>query len=86
MLYIVMEKGETDLSRLIKTISKTNQIPIITILYYWIEILRAVKYIHENGKLISTQQYILEAAVCNTQEFQSPVLFFYSCSIRKKVF
>lgn len=53
MLYVVMEKGETDLSRLIKTISKTNQIHIITILYYWVEILRAVKNIHENGKLIS---------------------------------
>jgi hypothetical protein len=55
-----MEKGETDLSRLIKKISKTNQIHIITILYYWVEILRAVKNIHENGKLISTQQYVLE--------------------------
>lgn len=60
MLYVVMEKGETDLSRLIKKISKTNQIHIITILYYWVEILRAVKNIHENGKLISTQQYVLE--------------------------
>jgi serine/threonine protein kinase len=52
MLYVVMEKGETDLSRLIKKVSKTNQIHIITILYYWVEILRAVKNIHENGKLI----------------------------------
>jgi serine/threonine protein kinase len=60
MVYVVLEKGETDLSRLIKNISKTNQIHIITILYYWVEILRAVKNIHENGKLISTQQYILE--------------------------
>ncbi|XP_021934074.1 serine/threonine-protein kinase MPS1 isoform X2 [Zootermopsis nevadensis] len=49
MLYVVMEKGETDLSRLIKNISKTNQIPIITVLYYWNEMLRAVKNIHANG-------------------------------------
>jgi hypothetical protein len=48
-----MEKGETDLSRLIKNISKTSQLHIITIIYYWVEILRAVKNIHENGKLIS---------------------------------
>jgi len=54
MLYVVMERGETDFSKLMKNISKTNRIPIITIIYYWVEILRAVKNIHENGKFIQT--------------------------------
>jgi hypothetical protein len=49
-----MEKGETDFSRLMKNISKNNHIPIITIIYYWVEILRAVKIIHENGKFTRT--------------------------------
>jgi serine/threonine protein kinase len=50
MLYVVMEKGEIDFSELIKNISKTSRIPIITIIYYWVEILRAVQHIHANGK------------------------------------
>lgn len=54
MLYVVMEKGEIDLSMLIKKISKTNQIPVITIIYYWVEMLRAVKNIHANGKFTSS--------------------------------
>jgi len=54
MLYVVMEKGETDFSKLMKNISKTSRIPIITIIYYWVEILRAVKNIHENGKFTRT--------------------------------
>jgi hypothetical protein len=49
-----MEKGETDLSTLIKKISKTNQIPIVTVIYYWVEMLRAVKNIHANSKFTST--------------------------------
>lgn len=54
MLYVVMERGETDFSKLMKNISKTNCIPIITIIYYWVEILRAVKNIHKNGKFTQT--------------------------------
>jgi len=54
MLYVVMERGETDFSKLMKNISKTSHIPIITIIYYWVEILRAVKNIHENGKFTQT--------------------------------
>jgi hypothetical protein len=50
MLYVVLEKGEFDLSKLMKIISKSNQIPIIKIIYYWVEMLTAVKNIHANGK------------------------------------
>ena len=50
-LYIVMEKGQTDLSQLMKNISQTNPVPISTIIYYWTEILTAVKHIHDNGKV-----------------------------------
>jgi len=49
-LYVVMEKGETDFSKLMKKILKANRIPITRIIYYWTEILEAVKNIHENGK------------------------------------
>ncbi|KAJ9601503.1 hypothetical protein L9F63_000342 [Diploptera punctata] len=45
-LYVIMEKGETDLSKLIKNITKTKPMPIITVVYYWVEMLRAVKDIH----------------------------------------
>jgi hypothetical protein len=52
-----MEKGETDFSKFMKKISKTKPtkpIPIITVIYYWVEILTAVKNIHENGKFTWT--------------------------------
>ena len=45
-----MEKGETDLSKLIKDITKTKPMPISTIVHYWTEMLRAVKDIHAKSK------------------------------------
>ncbi|CAH0754709.1 unnamed protein product [Bemisia tabaci] len=48
-LYVVMELGETDLSRLLKDIKKTKEISPIRILYYWTEMLTAVQEIHEKG-------------------------------------
>jgi serine/threonine protein kinase len=50
-----MEEGEIDFSKLMENMDNSlenNQLPIITVVYYWAEILRAVKYIHENGKFI----------------------------------
>lgn len=47
-----MEIGDTDLSRLLKTlVQEKKQLPLAMILYYWTEMLTAVKHIHENGKL-----------------------------------
>ena len=53
MVYVVMEMGDTDLSRLLKTISQEKQIPLTMILYYWTEMLTAVKHIHDNGVIHS---------------------------------
>ncbi|XP_046669685.1 serine/threonine-protein kinase BCK1/SLK1/SSP31 [Homalodisca vitripennis] len=49
MLYVVMEKGDTDLSQLIRDISKTTKISMSMIIYYWTEILTAVRDIHNQG-------------------------------------
>nr|XP_012231730.1 PREDICTED: LOW QUALITY PROTEIN: protein kinase 3 [Linepithema humile] len=53
MVYVVMEMGDTDLSRLLKSMSQEKQIPLMMILYYWTEMLTAVKYIHDNGVIHS---------------------------------
>ncbi|XP_076673724.1 dual specificity protein kinase monopolar spindle 1 isoform X2 [Andrena cerasifolii] len=53
MVYVVMEMGDTDLSRLLKTISQEKQIPLTMILYYWTEMLTAVKHIHDHGVIHS---------------------------------
>lgn len=45
-----MEMGDTDLSRFLKLMSNEKQLSLTMILYYWTEMLTAVKYIHENGK------------------------------------
>ncbi|XP_043523236.1 dual specificity protein kinase TTK isoform X2 [Frieseomelitta varia] len=53
MVYVVMEMGDTDLSRLLKTMSREKQISLTMILYYWTEMLTAVKHIHDNGVIHS---------------------------------
>lgn len=45
-----MEMGDTDLSRLLKLTSQEKQLPLTMILYYWTEMLTAVKHIHDNGR------------------------------------
>lgn len=56
MVYVVMEMGDTDLSRLLKTTSQEKQIPLTMILYYWTEMLTAVKHIHDNGKYLNVKK------------------------------
>ncbi|XP_015433639.1 PREDICTED: serine/threonine-protein kinase SCH9 [Dufourea novaeangliae] len=53
MVYVVMEMGDTDFSRLLKTMSQERHIPLTMILYYWTEMLTAVKHIHDNGVIHS---------------------------------
>lgn len=43
--------GDTDLSRLLKSMSQEKQISLTMILYYWTEMLTAVKHIHDNGNM-----------------------------------
>ncbi|KAF6204891.1 hypothetical protein GE061_019055 [Apolygus lucorum] len=49
MLYVVLEKGDIDFSKLIKNISETKQISMPMITYYWTEMLNAVHEIHKRG-------------------------------------
>ncbi|KAM3717325.1 Dual specificity protein kinase TTK [Dirofilaria immitis] len=46
-LYVVMEKGDTDLATFLKT--RRNQIDDIFIRFYWSEMLKCVHTIHEKG-------------------------------------
>ncbi|KAJ1520682.1 hypothetical protein ONE63_003786 [Megalurothrips usitatus] len=53
MLFVVMEKGDTDLSKLIKDLSKSKKISAAMIVYYWMEMLNAVNFIHKRGTIHS---------------------------------
>ncbi|XP_015596734.1 probable myosin light chain kinase DDB_G0279831 [Cephus cinctus] len=53
MVYVVMEMGDTDLSRLLKSMSEEKRLPLTMILYYWTEMLTAVKHIHDNSVIHS---------------------------------
>ncbi|XP_011314251.1 dual specificity protein kinase TTK [Fopius arisanus] len=53
-IYVVMEMGDTDLSRFLKSVSAEKRtLPLTMILYYWTEMLTAVKHIHDNGVIHS---------------------------------
>lgn len=45
-LLVVLEKGMTDLAKIIK---QNKQLPFYRIKYFWMEMLHAVKQIHDNG-------------------------------------
>lgn len=47
-----MEKGDIDLSKLLRDISKTKNLSMSMIIYYWTEMLKAVKDIHDKGNNI----------------------------------
>ncbi|XP_064458091.1 dual specificity protein kinase Ttk-like [Ornithodoros turicata] len=49
MLSLVMEKGDTDLSGVLRSIMRANSLSPITVKFYWSEMLYAVKEIHEKG-------------------------------------
>ena len=52
-LFVVMELGETDLSLLLKSVlNEKKKLPYTMVLHYWMEMLSAVKYIHDNGNFI----------------------------------
>ncbi|XP_012287709.1 serine/threonine-protein kinase MPS1 [Orussus abietinus] len=53
LVHVVMEMGDTDLSKLLKSIRQEKQLPLTMILYYWTEMLTAVKHIHDNGVIHS---------------------------------
>lgn len=50
-LYMVMEKGESDLHKMLQ--SFRTHIPLFTLVSYWHQMLQAVNYIHQNGVIHS---------------------------------
>lgn len=51
ILYMVMEKGESDLHKILQAF--TTHIPLYTLMNYWYQMLAAVHYIHLNGVIHS---------------------------------
>lgn len=49
-----MEKGDTDLSALIRSVNATKKLSVPMIVYYWSEMLAAVKEVHSRGIYSST--------------------------------
>lgn len=47
ILYMVMEKGESDLHKILQ--GYRTHIPLFTLMTYWHQMLHAVHYIHQNG-------------------------------------
>lgn len=47
-LYVVLERGVTDLSKIIKHLA-ARHLPLHKLMYYWMEMLYAVQQIHKNG-------------------------------------
>lgn len=52
MVYVILELGDTDLSKFLKTILNEKKLPLTLILYYWTEMLTAVKHIHDHGNFL----------------------------------
>lgn len=50
-LFMVMEKGESDLHKILQ--SYRNHIPLYELMNYWYQMLQAVNYIHHNGVIHS---------------------------------
>jgi Protein kinase domain len=51
ILYMVMEKGDSDLHKILQ--GYKSHIPLYTLMSYWYQMLQAVNYIHENGVIHS---------------------------------
>lgn len=71
-LFIVMERGETDLSTLIKRISANHEITELKIKFYWNEMLEAVQVIHEAGIIhsdLKPANFILVAGTLKLIDF-----------------
>lgn len=51
LLYVVMEKGDTDLRKILQ--NYTTSLPLYTLMTYWHQMLEAVHFIHKNGVIHS---------------------------------
>ncbi|XP_049305179.1 dual specificity protein kinase TTK isoform X3 [Bactrocera dorsalis] len=50
-LFLVMEKGDSDLHKILQTY--TTNLPLYVLMNFWYQILQAVNYIHQNGVIHS---------------------------------
>ncbi len=55
MLYVVMERGDTDLASLFRQYSKSGGISPIMRPFYWSEMLHAVQVLHKEGNFITVK-------------------------------
>ena len=62
MLYLVMEHGDTDLSTLFKSMSKSGDMSVYTLSSYWERMLSAVLILHREGTMFSILTVSLFAA------------------------
>ncbi len=51
ILYMVMEKGDSDLHKILQSFQK--DIPLYTLMNFWYQMLQSVDYIHKNGVIHS---------------------------------
>ena len=49
ILYVVMERGDTDLATLFSSQRKMGRIDEVTRMYYWKQMLQAVQVLHKEG-------------------------------------
>jgi len=78
ILYMVMEKGDSDLHKILQ--GYTTHIPLFALTNYWYQMLQAVNYIHQNGVIHSDLKpgKYLTSCVCPMLFAYSFILFYYS--------
>merc|ERR550519_2869108 len=72
LLYVIMEKGDTDLATLLKKYSNKKEIPPAMIKHYWTEMLHAVSVIHNSGiihKDLKPANFLLVAGTLKLIDF-----------------
>jgi len=72
LLYVIMEKGDTDLATLLKKYSNRREITPAMIKHYWTEMLHAVSVIHKRGiihKDLKPANFLLVAGTLKLIDF-----------------
>jgi len=72
LLYVIMEKGDTDLATLLKKYSNKREITPAMIKHYWTEMLHAVSVIHKRGiihKDLKPANFLLVAGTLKLIDF-----------------
>ena len=81
VLYVVMEKGDTDLASLLKEYMHTKEITEAMIKHYWTEMLHAVSVIHKCGIIhsdLKPANFLLVAGRLKLIDFGKYFFLFYN--------